>query len=313
MAPDGWRYYAEEIALGRENHFAGHGEEPGRWVGRGAEALALSGPVGPEEMSRLFGQGRHPETGEALGRPFGGDSADAKCKEGQGGVDQVAGYALSFSPPKSVSVLWALADEAVTVGVHAAQDAAVNAALEFLQDHAGFTRRGRGGLVQADTDGYVAAAFTHRTSRAGDPQLHTHVLLSAKIRASSDGHWLALDGRELFEVQKAAGLIYKAGLRAELSARLGVAWGEVGADGAAEVAGVPVGLVENFSTRRAQVEARAAQLIGAKEAMLGRSLGGGDGPPCSSWPPTGPGRPSRKVARRPKRCGPGGAGRPPRP
>ncbi len=276
MAPDGWRYYAEEVALGREDYFAGHEEEPGRWVGRGAEALGLSGPVGPEEMSRLFGQGRHPETGEALGRPFGGDSADANCKAGQGGVGQVAGYALSFSPPKSVSVLWALADEAVTGEVQAAQDAAVGAALEFLQDHAGFTRRGRAGLVQADTDGYVAAAFTHRTSRAGDPQLHTHVLLAAKIRASSDGHWLALDGRELFEVQKAAGLIYKAGLRAELSARLGVGWGEVGADGAAEVAGVPAGLVEHFSSRRAQVEARAAQMVGAKEAMLGRSLGGGE-------------------------------------
>jgi conjugative relaxase-like TrwC/TraI family protein len=276
MGPDGWRYYAEEIALGREDYFAGHGEEPGRWVGRGAEALELSGPVGPEEMSRLFGQGRHPETGEALGRPFAGDSSHGSGKAGQGGMDQVAGYALSFSPPKSISVLWALADDTVSGEVQAAQDASVDAALEFLQEHAGFTRRGRGGLVQADTDGYVAAAFTHRTSRSGDPQLHTHVLLAAKIRASSDGHWLALDGRELFEVQKAAGLIYKAGLRAELSGRLGVAWGEVGSDGAAEVVGVPTGLVEHFSTRRAQVEARAAQMIGAKEAMLGRSLGGGE-------------------------------------
>ena len=279
MAPDGWRYYAEEIALGREDYFAGHQEEPGRWVGRGAEALGLSGPVGPEEMSRLFGQGCHPGTGEALGRPFRGDSPDGTgrvVKTGQGGVDQVAGYALSFSPPKSISVLWALADEAVSGEIRAAQDAAVGAALEFLQDHAGFTRRGRGGLVQADTDGYLAAAFAHRTSRSGDPQLHTHVLLAAKVRASSDGHWLALDGREVFEVQKAAGLLYKAGLRAELSARLGVAWGEVGSDGAAEVVGVPAGLVDHFSTRRAQVEARAAQMIGAREAMLGRSLGGGE-------------------------------------
>ncbi len=89
----------------------------------------------------------------------------------------------------------------------------MSAALEFLQDHAGFTRRGRGSAVQADTDGYMAAVFTHRTSRAGDPQLHTHVLVANKVRASSDRHWLALDGRELFEVQKAAGLVYKAGLR----------------------------------------------------------------------------------------------------
>ena len=158
----------------------------------------------------------------------------------------MAGYALSFSPPKSVSLLWALADEAVSAEVRAAHDAAVNAALEFLQDHAAFTRRGHAGVVQADTDGYLAAAFTHRTSRARDPQLHTHVLVSAKVRASTDGAWLALDGRELFEVQKAAGLVYKAGLRAELSTRLGVAWGTVDANGGAEIVGVPAGVGRAF-------------------------------------------------------------------
>ena len=144
--------------------------------------------------------------------------------------------------------------------------------MEFLQDHAAFTRRGHAGAVQTDTDGYLAAAFTHRTSRARDPQLHTHILVSAKVRASTDGAWLALDGRELFEVQKAAGLVYKAGLRAELSARLGVAWGAVDANGGAEVVSVPAALVGHFSKRRAQVEARAAELTTEKESALGRSL-----------------------------------------
>jgi conjugative relaxase-like TrwC/TraI family protein len=280
MAPDGWRYYAEEVGLGREDYFAGHGEEPGRWAGRGAESVGLSGVVSPEQLSKLFGEGRHPVTRAALGRPFadesGGKIGRDAGKERQGGVGQVAGYALSFSPPKSVSLLWALADEAVSAEVRRAHDAAVGAALEFLQDHAAFTRRGHAGAVQADTDGYVAAAFTHRTSRARDPQLHTHVLVSAKVRASTDGRWLALDGRELFEVQKAAGLIYKAGLRAELSTRLGVGWGSIDANGGAEIEGVPEALVEHFSTRRAQVEARAAQLISEKEAALGRSLNHGE-------------------------------------
>lgn len=223
MSPDGWRYYAEEVALGGEDYFAGHAEEPGRWVGRGAKALELSGEVDPEEMEKLFGHGCHPLTGEPLGRPFAGeDKPSAKALEGHGGPGEVAGYAVSFSPPKSISLLWALADEATSAEVRAAHDAATEAALEFLQDHAAFTRRGKGGVVQADTEGFVAAAFTHRTSRAGDPQLHTHVLLSAKVRATTDWAWLALDGRELYEVQRAAGHLYKAGLRAELSARLGV-------------------------------------------------------------------------------------------
>ena len=277
MAPDGWRYYAEEVGLGREDYFAGHGEEPGRWTGRGAEALGLAGEVSPEQLSKLFGEGRHPLTGDALGRPFAGDGAgkaraDAG-KEALAGTEHVAGYALSFSPPKSVSLLWALAEDVVSAEVRAGHDAAVEAALEFLQDHAAFTRRGHAGAVQADTDGLVAAAFTHRTSRARDPQLHTHVLVSAKVRASTDGAWLSLDGREVYEVQKVGGLLYKAALRAELATRLRVGWGAVDADGAAEVAGVPAALVEHFSARRAQVEARASELVAKREAALGRSLG----------------------------------------
>jgi conjugative relaxase-like TrwC/TraI family protein len=227
MAPDGWAYYAREIAAGVEDYFAGHLEEAGHWVGRGAEALGLSEVADPEGLSRLFGQGLHPVTGAALGRPFGSDSK------------AVAGYALSFSPPKSVSILWALTSPEVVAGVRAAHDAAVAAALEFLEDHAAFCRRGHGGLVQEATRRYVAAVFVHRTSRAGDPQLHSHVLVANKVQAVSDGKWLAVDGRELYEVQKAAGMLYKAALRAELSARLGVAWSEVDVNGGAEIVGVP--------------------------------------------------------------------------
>jgi conjugative relaxase-like TrwC/TraI family protein len=260
MAPDGWAYYAREIAAGVEDYFAAHLEEKGRWIGRGADALGLSGETDAELLSRLFGQGLHPLTGATLGRRFGSDK------------NTVAGYALSFSPPKSVSVLWALAPPEIISEVRNGHDAAVGAALEFLQDHAAFTRRGHGGLVQEATRGYVAAVFVHRTSRAGDPQLHSHVLVANKVQAASDGRWLAVDGRELYEVQKAAGMLYKACLRAELSARLGVAWSDVDIDGGAEIVGVPAGLVAMFSKRRAQVEAAATRLTGEREAVLCRSL-----------------------------------------
>jgi conjugative relaxase-like TrwC/TraI family protein len=211
MAPNGWAYYAKEIAAGVEDYYFGHGEDPGRWMGRGADALGLSGEVDVEGLSRLFGQCCHPVTGTALGRPYDADST------------AVAGYALSFSPPKSVSVLWALADEDVSAVVRAGHDAAVDAAMEFLGEHAAFCRRGHGGASQEPTRGLLAAVFVHRTSRAGDPQLHSHVLVANKVQAVSDGRWLTLDGRELYEVQKAAGMLYKACVRAELTARLGVA------------------------------------------------------------------------------------------
>lgn len=262
IAPDGWAYYAREIAAGVEDYFVGYGEETGRWVGRGASALGLSRPVDADNLSRLFGQGVHPCSGAPLGRPF------------ESIKTAVAGYALSFSPPKSVSVMWALAPAEIADQVREGHDAAVAAALEFLQDHAAFCRRGHGGAVQEATGGYLAAVFVHRTSRAGDPQLHSHVLVANKVQARSDGRWLTVDGRELYEVQKAAGMLYKAALRAELTARLGVAWGEVDGNGGAEIIGVADRLIGEFSKRRVQVEAAAARLTGEREALLGRSLTG---------------------------------------
>jgi conjugative relaxase-like TrwC/TraI family protein len=117
-----------------------------------------------------------------------------------------------------------LAPDEVADQVRQGHDATVGAALEFLQDHAAFCRRGHGGAVQESTGGYLAAVFVHRTSRAGDPQIHSHVLVANKVEAVSDRRWLTVDGRELYEVQKAAGMLYKAALRAELTARLAVAW-----------------------------------------------------------------------------------------
>ena len=122
-----------------------------------------------------------------------------------------------------------------------------------------------------DSEGFVAAAFTHRTSRAGDPQWHSHVLVANKVRCA-DGRWRSLDGREVFAFQKAAGMLYNATLRVELSARLGVAWEVVDRNGQADIEGVPRGLIELFSKRRHDVERRGAQRIAQLEVQLGRSL-----------------------------------------
>jgi conjugative relaxase-like TrwC/TraI family protein len=258
MAPDGWAYYATEIAGGREDYFAR--EEPGRWLGQGAERAGLAGEVDAVGLERLFAHARHPTSDDALGRPFGAGKA------------AVAGYALSFSPPKSVSVLWALGPEAVADQVRAGHDAAVRAALSYLERHAAFTRRGKDGVFQTDTLGLLGAAFTHRTSRALDPQLHTHVLLANKMQAATDGKWLSLDGSELYANQKAAGMLYKAALRAELTARLKLSWTPVDRNGIAEIEGVPQELVDHWSTRRKEVTAAAKVLIAEREQALGRRL-----------------------------------------
>jgi hypothetical protein len=115
----------------------------------------------------------------------------------------VAGYDLTFSPVKSVSALWAVADLATAARIEGAHRAAVGDALRFIEQHAMFSRTGANGVRQVDVKGMVAAAFTHRDSRAGDPDLHTHVAVANKVQ-TLDGRWLSIDGRILFKATVAA-------------------------------------------------------------------------------------------------------------
>jgi conjugative relaxase-like TrwC/TraI family protein len=117
---------------------------------------------------------------------------------------------LTFSPVKSVSALWAAADPAVAAVIERAQQAAVKDALAFIEKHALFSRTGPQGIRQVNVRGLVAAAFTHRDSRAGDPDLHTHVAVANRVQTldgrwlSIDGRWLSIDGRVLFKANVAA-------------------------------------------------------------------------------------------------------------
>ena len=117
----------------------------------------------------------------------------------------------------------------------------------------GGTRRGAGGAQAIAGNGFVAAAFRHRTSRAGDPQLHTHVLV-ANLTLGADGHWSTLDGRRIYAHAKTAGYLYEARLRSELTRELGVEWTPV-RNGIADIAGVPPTVLRAFSRRRAEIEA----------------------------------------------------------
>jgi conjugative relaxase-like TrwC/TraI family protein len=113
------------------------------------------------------------------------------------------GYGLTFSPVKSVSTLCAIADLPIAALIGQAHHSALAEALRFIEDRAPFTREGRGGVRQVDVTGLVAAAFTHRDSRAGDPDLHTHVALANKVQ-TLDGRWLSIDGRVLHGISIAA-------------------------------------------------------------------------------------------------------------
>ncbi len=121
----------------------------------------------------------HPESGEPVRTPMA---------EGA-----VAGFDLTFRAPKSVSVIFGIGEDPVAGQVRAAHEAPVAGALGYLEREACRARRGKGGAIQVVGGGFVGAAFEHRTSRAGDPLLHTHVVIANETQGP-DARWTALDG-----------------------------------------------------------------------------------------------------------------------
>ncbi len=164
----------------------------------------------------------------------------------------MAGFDLTFCAPKSVSLLWAFGSPDTAAAVVAAHEAAVRSALGVMEVEAGRVRRGRGGAHVLPAEGLVAGGFRHRTSRAGDPHLHTHVVTANIGFCAEDGRWSALDTRHLYRWAQPVGYLYEAQLRHELTARLGVAWGPV-VNGIADLAGVPRPMIDEFSTRRREI------------------------------------------------------------
>jgi conjugative relaxase-like TrwC/TraI family protein len=261
LTPGQEGYYERSVAAGIDDYYAGRGESPGIWTGRGAASLGLEGVVEHGQLGTLI-RGDHPLTGEKLRRRHPKartitvekiDPASGERRLEEKTLRPVAGFDCVFSVPKSVSLLHALGDEETRRAVNEAHTAAWQAALAYLEDEACVVRKGTGGVQREHGDGFVAAAYQHRTSRAQDPHLHTHVIVANMARRPSDGEWRALDGEAILKTYRlAAGYLYQAHLRGELSRRLGVEW-ETPHKGLADLKGIPRAVVDEFSTRRAQV------------------------------------------------------------
>jgi len=180
------------------------------------------------------------------------------------GTIAVAGFDFTFSPVKSVSALWAIAPRAIAHNIAAAHDAAVNDALRYLEQHHVYTRVGRNGCRRVDVKGLIGTKFVHRDSRAGDPDLHTHVVLANKVR-TMDGGWYALDGRLLYQGTVTASEVYNTRLEIHLTTLVGVAFESVPNSDPSkrptrEIIGVDRELCRRWSRRRAQIENRLAHL-----------------------------------------------------
>jgi conjugative relaxase-like TrwC/TraI family protein len=236
-------YYTRELATDHEQYLSGHGESPGRWYGAGASGLGLQGEASVAGFQAVF-EGRDPTTGELLGRPHGRNAVPA--------------FDLVLRPTKSVSILYGLGDPATGRAVLAAHHAGLAEAVSYLDEQLG-ARRGHSGHEHVSGQGLLAVGFDHRTSREGDPLLHTHLVIGNRVQGP-DGRWTALDGRDLYRHRLAADAIYRATYQRELVRTLGVEWTAADTHGNRELQGMPEALVRSFSKRTGQIDAELDRL-----------------------------------------------------
>ncbi len=260
LAKAGKDYYLQKLGRvsPREDYYLRGGTAAGHWHGGGATDLGLEGTVTAEGLVRLF-DGQDPTTGEQLGR--------------QVRKDGVAAWDLTFSADKSVSLLWVFGDTETRRHVLEAFQEATIEAVGYLEAEASSTRgasrvpvfdddgnpvlnpdgtsKMRVETWPIETSGYVSAWFTEFTSRADDPQLHTHVVVGNRVQGV-DGRWRTIDGRLLYRHKLAAGYIHEAELRHRLTERLGVRWQPV-VNGIADIDGFTREQIVAFSKRRQQI------------------------------------------------------------
>ncbi len=269
--------------------------------GRGIEKGSA---VSEEHLFNLLGMCADPVTCKALGRPpnrsqlslatrvaervqaIAPTASEADRAEHRAGIEAeeraqrakfrgpVAGFDLTFSPSKSVSTAWALADQETKALIYDCHRRAIDIVLTYAEREVFCSRSGKGGVVQEDVEGVVATAFTHWDSRAGDPQLHDHVVVANRARSVSDGVWRTLDSRGLFKSVVMLSELHQGVLSDLLTEALGWGW-----EGRArrhsdqlrwEVTGVSEALMTEFSQRAAVIEDRKTALISEYAAAHGR-------------------------------------------
>ena len=291
-------------------YYNAEGTPPGRWLGAGVAILGggrigVGDQVSEAQLQLLVGMGRDPITGEPLGRaypeyrtvaerveartgaldPSLGPASRAEAvaaieaEEAERGMRRaVAGFDFTFSIPKSASVLWAVADAGTQALIADAHHAAVAEVVAFMEREVAATRTGAtgrdGAVAQVDVAGLIATVFDHYDSRAGDPHLHTHVVISNKVQTVLDGKWRSLDGRPMHAAVVALSELHEAVFADHLTRMLGVSWEarDMGRDRnpAWAITAVPEALVKEFSTRARHIDAETDRLIENYVAEHGR-------------------------------------------
>ncbi|MHB1734673.1 MAG: MobF family relaxase [Ferrimicrobium acidiphilum] len=292
------RYYAES------------GTPPGRWKGAGladlggGKGVEHGSEVTESQLWNMLGLVADPLTGDPVGQALRirrvsmadrikvkvarlpetltgenralaierieAEEARAEKKIGK----PVAGFDLTFSPSKSVSVAWALADAETRAIIYECHQRAIDYVLGYAEREVIHSRSGKNGVLQEDVTGISAASFTHYDSRAGDPQLHDHVIVWNRAKSISDGKWRTLDGSGLYKSIVTLGVMHEGVLSDLLTEALGVGWEErvtPGGMSKSEMIGVPTDLMEEFPQRVAAVRQLKAHLVEQFTVAHGRA------------------------------------------
>jgi conjugative relaxase-like TrwC/TraI family protein len=276
----GYRYLINSVAAGDGNpepskglahYYASTGTPPGVFLGAGladldgGKGVEKGSQVSEEHLFNMLGKLSDPVTGEPLGGRL----------TVPGNAAPVAGFDLTFSPSKSVSTAWALADDDTKAVIAECHREAIDYIISYAEAHVFHSRSGAGGIVEEDLTGVIATSFTHFTSRLDDPQLHDHLVIWNRARSVSDGKWRTLDSKAIFKATTTLSELHQGVLSDFLTAKLGVGWEARGRRHSTkpryEIAGVAESLMAEFSRRSEQIAEHSELLRAEFKAAHGRS------------------------------------------
>lgn len=252
-------------------YYTAAGNPPGVWIGKGAELVG--GKVGTTASSKtvraLINERRNPSNGQYLG--------DIKMSEGDNGEAPVAGFDLTTRQPKSISILWAFGDKETRDGIDECMRKATEMTIEYFENEYATTRAGQGGVASVSADGVAGFVFDHYDNRNGDPQPHKHIVISNRVRRSSDKMWTALDGRKIYAGMVEISEVHENLLQDLLTERFGWSWTLKQDNGTKamvnEVDGVPQELINAFSSRDAEIDLLLEKKIKEYETSTGKQAG----------------------------------------
>ena len=253
-------YFEEHLCVG--DYYNEGQRVAGDWYGLGVERLGLSGKIRADDFLRLC-ENQHPATGETLTQRIN----TTRVEDGHAAANRRIFYDFTFSPPKSVSMVALSGEDGRILEAH---ERAVRSALREFEVFASTRVRAGGANVDRRTGNFAAALFTHDTSRALDPHLHTHCIVFNATFDSAENRWKALQNYELLRARKFAENAYYHELARELRSFGYSIHNRMSGD--FQIEGVSEELCERFSKRDAQIDKAVAKLLAGKPELAGTNI-----------------------------------------